>query len=81
VTRFWLPAPVLAQKPFTGTEMRNSPYLDKPLVPLAVALRSMLVETEVEMATATPAEKTRLQERTAVLRDWLTPKSTIAFSA
>jgi hypothetical protein len=37
--------------------MNNSPYLDKPLVPLAVALRSMLAETEVKIATATPAEK------------------------
>jgi hypothetical protein len=26
-------------KPITGTEMKNSPYLDKPFVPLAVALR------------------------------------------
>jgi hypothetical protein len=32
--------------------MKNSPYLDKPLVPLAVALRSMLADTEVKLATA-----------------------------
>ena len=43
--------------------MKNSPYLDKPLVPLAVALRSMLAETETKLATAAPAEKARLQQR------------------
>ena len=26
--------------------MNNSPYLDQPFIPLAVALRSMLAETE-----------------------------------
>jgi hypothetical protein len=56
--------------------MKNSPYLDKPFVPLSVALRSMLAETEVKIATAAPAEKARLQERADVLRDWLTLKST-----
>ena len=56
--------------------MKNSPYLDKPFVPLAVALRSMLAETEAKLATAAPAEKAPLQERTKVLRDWLTLKST-----
>jgi hypothetical protein len=37
--------------------MKNSPYLDKPFIPLAVALRSMLAETEAKLATAAPAEK------------------------
>lgn len=46
-------------------------------MPLALALRSMLAETETKIATAAPAEKARLQQRAAVLRDWLTPKSTI----
>jgi hypothetical protein len=55
--------------------MKNSPYLDKPFVPLAVALRSMLAETEAELATVAPAEKARLQERAKVLREWITPKS------
>ena len=41
--------------------MKNSPYLDKPLVPLAVALRSMLAETEAKILTAAPAEKAWLQ--------------------
>ena len=55
--------------------MKNSPYLDKPFVPSAIALRSMLAETEAKIATAAPAEKSRLQERAEVRRDWITPKS------
>jgi len=43
--------------------MKNSPYLDKPFVPLAVALRSMLADTEAKLATAAPAEKARLRDR------------------
>jgi hypothetical protein len=54
--------------------MKNSPYLDKPLVPLAVALRSMLAETETKLATAAPADKARLLQRAEVLREWLTPR-------
>ena len=61
--------------------MDHSPYLDEPLLPLAVALRSMLAETEARIATAAPAEKSRLHERATVLRDWLTPKSTVPLSA
>ena len=60
--------------------MKNSPYLDKPFVPLAVALRSMLAETEAKLATAAPSEKARLQERAKVLREWLTLKSTTLVS-
>jgi hypothetical protein len=63
-----------------GAESNNSPYLDKPLVPLAVALRSMLADTEAKIATAPPAEKARLQERAEVLREWITSKSTIPLS-
>jgi hypothetical protein len=62
------------------TGIKNSPYLDKPLVPLAVALRSMLAETEAKITTAAPAEKARLQERAEVLREWITPKSTMPVS-
>jgi hypothetical protein len=61
--------------------MKNSPYLDKPFVPLAVALRSMLAETEAKLATAAPAEKAGLEERAEVLREWLTLKSTTPVSA
>ena len=60
--------------------MKNSPYLDQPTIPLAVALRSMLAETERKLATAAPAEKARLQERAEVLREWLTPKSAVPLS-
>jgi hypothetical protein len=63
-----------ASKPITGTEMKNSRYLDKPLVPLAVALRSMLAQTGTKIATAAPAEKARLQQRAQMLREWLTPR-------
>jgi hypothetical protein len=38
--------------------VKNSPYLDT-LVPLAVALRSMLAETEAKIATAKPSRKSR----------------------
>ena len=55
--------------------MKNSPYLDKPLVPLAVALRSMLADTEEKLATAAPAEKARLRERVDALREWLRLRS------
>ena len=73
------PLLVMACKP-TGTEMQNSLHLDKPFVPLAVALRSMLAETEAMITTAAPAEKARLQERAEVLRVWLTSKSTAPVS-
>jgi len=60
--------------------MDNSPYLDKPFVPLAVALRSMLAETEAKIAAAPQAEQARLQERADVLREWLGPKPTMPLS-
>jgi hypothetical protein len=55
--------------------MNNSPYLDKPFVPLAVALRSMLAEIEAKIAAAVPAEKGQLQQRADVPREWTTPRS------
>ena len=54
--------------------MNHSPYLDQPFIPLAVALRSMLAETEAKIAAAAPAQREPLQERAEVLRDWLQPK-------
>jgi hypothetical protein len=59
---------------------RMSPYLDQPLIPLAVALRSMLAETEAKIAAAPPPEQARLRERADVLREWLTPKPTMPLS-
>jgi hypothetical protein len=83
--RFEPPAPTLfvgngLESQTVGTEMDYSPYLDQPRFPLAVALRSMLAETEAKTLTAARPEKAGLQERAAVLRDWLTPKSTIRLS-
>lgn len=60
--------------------MKNSPYLDKPYVPLAVALRSMLGDTEAKLANVVPAERARLRERAEVLRESIKPKSTIPYS-
>ena len=54
--------------------MKNSPYLDKPFVPLAVALRSILADTEAKISAAAPAEKAGLQRRAEVLRKWITPR-------
>jgi hypothetical protein len=60
--------------------MKNSPYLDRPLVPLAVALPSMLAETEAKIAAAEPSEKPGLQRRAQVLREWLMPRSGMPLS-
>jgi hypothetical protein len=51
--------------------MNNSPYLDRPLLPLAIALPRMLQEIEAELATAGPAETRRLQRRAALIRGLL----------
>jgi hypothetical protein len=40
----------------------------------------MLADTEAKLATAASAEKARLQQRAAVLRECLTSKSTIPLS-
>jgi len=40
----------------------------------------MLAEIKAKIATTAPAEKSRLQERAELLRDWLTLKSTIPLS-
>jgi hypothetical protein len=45
--------------------MKNSPYLDRPLLPLAVALPRMLAEIEAELADVkvSAVEKWRLRQR------------------
>ena len=53
--------------------MNNSPYLDRPLLPLAVALPRMLERIEVKLATAGPAETRRLRQRAELIRGLLTP--------
>ena len=53
-----------------------SPYLDQPLVRLAVALPRMLAEVEAKIATAAPAEKAHLQKQAEVFREWLSSART-----
>jgi hypothetical protein len=52
----------------------TSPYLDRPLLPLAVALPRMLTEIETALATAGPAEAPRLRHRARLILDLLTPQ-------
>jgi hypothetical protein len=56
--------------------MKNSPYLDKPLFPLAVALPRMLVEIERELADVkvSVVEKWRLRRRAELIRGLLVPR-------
>jgi len=51
--------------------MNNSPYLDRPLLPLAVALPRMLQEIETALATAGPAETRRLRKRAELIQGLL----------
>jgi hypothetical protein len=54
--------------------MNNSPYLDRPLLPLAVALPRMLEKIGVELPIAGPAEAQRLRQRAQLILDLLTPQ-------
>jgi len=56
------------------TGMKNSPYLDRPLFPLAVALPRMLENVAVELTTAGPVEARRLRQRAQLILDLLTPR-------
>jgi hypothetical protein len=51
----------------------TSPYLDRPLLPLAVALPRMLEEIEAELAgeKVGPTEKWRLRQRAELVRGLL----------
>jgi hypothetical protein len=51
----------------------TSPYLDRPLLPLAVALPRTLEKIESELAPAGPAQKWRLRQRAELLRRLLAP--------
>ena len=51
----------------------TSPYLDRPLLPLAVALPRMLDQIEAELATAGPAKTRRLRRRAELIRELLAP--------
>ena len=54
--------------------MKNSPYLDRPLLPLAVVLPRMLAKIEADLATAGPAKARRLRQRAELIRGLLTPR-------
>jgi hypothetical protein len=54
----------------------TSPYLDRPLLPLAVALPRMLGQIEAALHTAGPAETRCLRQRAELIRELLTPRST-----
>jgi hypothetical protein len=54
--------------------MNHSPYLDRPLLPLAVALPRLLEKVGVELTTAGPAEAPRLRQRAQLILDLLTPQ-------
>jgi hypothetical protein len=78
VTRFELPAPV----PLAGNGLESrpqepemtSPYLNRPLLPLAVALPRMLERIEAELARdkLDAAEQERLCRRAELIRSLLT---------
>jgi hypothetical protein len=52
----------------------TSPYLDRPLLPLAVALPRMLEKIEADLATAGPAKTRRLRQRAELIRELLAPQ-------
>ena len=54
--------------------MKNSPYLDRPLFPLAVALPQMLEKIGVALPMAGPAEAPRLRQRAELILDLLAPE-------
>ena len=58
--------------------MKNSLYLDRPLLPLAVALPRMLENLAVELTMADPAAALRLRQRAQLILDLLTPEGAIA---
>jgi hypothetical protein len=53
----------------------TSPYLEQPLLPLAVALPRMLENVEAKLAGGklSAAEKSRLRQRAELVRELLTP--------
>jgi len=57
-----------------GADMNNSPYLDLPLSPLAVALPRMLEKVAVELTAAGPVEAQGLRQRAELILDLLTPR-------
>ena len=58
----------------------TSPYLDRPLLPLAVALPRMLTEIETALTAAGPVETRRLRKRADLIRELLMPKPKESYS-
>ena len=54
--------------------MDHSPYLDRPLLPLGVALPRMLEKIAAELITADPAAARRLRQRAQLILDLLAPE-------
>jgi hypothetical protein len=52
----------------------TSPYLDRPLLSLSVALPRLLEKIGVELTTAEPVKARRLCERARSILDLLAPK-------
>jgi hypothetical protein len=54
--------------------MDHSPYLDRPLFPLAAALPRLLEKIGTELTTAGPVKARRLRQRAQLILDLLTPE-------
>jgi len=53
----------------------TSPYLDRPILPLAVALPPLLAKIETELSTAAgSAEEQWLRQRAELIRGLLAPR-------
>jgi hypothetical protein len=65
----------MASKANHRTLVMTSPYLHRPLVPLAVALPRMLekIETQLANETASEAGKWLLRQRAELIRSLLAP--------
>jgi len=50
-----------------------SPYLDQPLIPLAIALPRMLAKIETKLPGARPEEKCWLETRARLIQELLAP--------
>jgi hypothetical protein len=60
-----------------GMAMEHSPYLDLPALPLAIALRRMLERIDVEITTARPEDRRRLETRARLIRELLAKRPVV----
>jgi adenylate cyclase len=65
----------LSPRELTGTPLMSSPYLDRPLVPLAVALPPLLENIEADLTNKKleATEERRLRRRADLIRGLLSP--------